>query len=62
MAADKPGTCPECGGHVWVLKTEFEDTAPTAYDEGDATATNNFGHVVAERIDKTDLNTIASLS
>lgn len=53
--------CPQCDGERWKITIKVEDTIPV-YDEFDATATNKEGDIVAERIQKTDLNTSANLT
>ena len=53
--------CPKCGGERWKIAMHLQDTL-TMYDESGATTTNAEGDIVAERIQKTDLNTSANLT
>lgn len=53
--------CPKCGGERWSVTRNAEDKL-TVYDELGAAVTNKQGELVAERIQKTDLNTSANLS
>jgi hypothetical protein len=53
--------CPQCDGERWKITMKFEDKI-ILYDELVATMTNKEGNIVAERIQKTDLNTSANLT
>ena len=53
--------CPQCGSKRWVITMHVKDKV-IFYDELGATLTNDEGDIVAERIQKTDLNTSANLT
>jgi hypothetical protein len=62
LGTDPPAVCPRCGHNRWNVQIEFTEEVPPPLEEFEGTATNSRGAVVAERIEKTDGITNASLA
>lgn len=55
-------TCPNCRASRWTLLVVLSDDFPATADELDAVGSDDQGTVVAERRDRTDLNSTATVS
>jgi hypothetical protein len=59
--SDAVTPCPRCGGERWSISKKLGDSF-TLYDELEGRNTNKDGDIVAERVQKTDLNTSVDLT
>src|SRR5207237_9436731 len=59
--SDEIKSCPQCGNESWTKSVAVQDSL-RVYEELGLAARDKVGEIVAERIQKTELNTSANLS